>query len=611
MKKRTLALLLAILVVCVSGCKTAVSTTTPAVTTKAEQSITQTETLTETTTAESEEPETTIAEAAVPVYKDSSWRAKTDSVTLTVASTLQYANVPAYPTWNTDPISRMITNLTGVTLEVKYTGDPDAMIMGSMFETLNTKGDMVDLIVVENEHEINKFIASGEVHAIDELAEQYCPEFWDAFDPMEVENNRSGDGHIYAIRTGYRDDAYYANDSFGVAVPRNMVLKTTVMDAVGGTIPTSVEELEKLLYTVKEKGESLMITDPLRIAHPLDSPVADWMGLTQELVWDGEKVRTPYANGNWLEYFSLMNRWYRDGVLKLPVYDLNVPEVQGFATDEDKKAFLKSNFMTSNPTVCFASTYRMGTGSGVQFREGTKEHDTPLPYHLIQEPLTWQGEMKYTASDNEIGFTSGTSVATMIGKANEPERAMLYLQFLAGEEGSKLTKWGIEGTHYEFNANKEPEIIEKYKCDSCHLLFVEGVDQWAYLYDMNTYSSLSQSENYYYSNSDYLAFREMQLNAERINKKYAAENRDPVLAFAPLSPDHGLYGKYQTIEALWRDAAYDMVTAANEEEVELLWKELQDEIQKLGLSEIESTMTVQYQDALARYQAAGFFTEEE
>ena len=52
-----------------------------------------------------------------------------------------------------------------------------------------------------------------------------------------------------------------------------------------------------------------------------------------------------------------------------------------------------------------------------------------------------------------------------------------------------------------------------------------------------------------------------------------------------------------------------MVTAPDADEVEILWTEFQNEIQKLGLADIEATMTAQYQDALARYQAAGFFTE--
>jgi len=554
-------------------------------------------------------PAERLTDTPTPVYKDSSWRAKTEPVTLTVASMLQDSSVLDFPTWFENPISRMVTNLTGVTLEVKYDANPSTLIMGSMAETLDMKDDYVDLIVVESEEDITKLIASGEVHAIDELAKQYCPEFWDAFDPIEVENNRSGDGHIYVIRTGYRDDAYYANDSLGLPVTRKMLLKTPVLDSLSGSVPKSVEELEKLLYTVKEKGSSLMITDPLRIGHPLDSPIADWMGLTQELVWDGEKVRTPYTNGEWLEYFRLMNRWYNDGILKLPVYDMNDPSVQGFSSDEEKQNFLGRMFMESSNGTVFAAGYCWRTGSGMPMREGTREHDTPLPYYLIQEPLTWRGETKYAAADNEIGFTEGRSRAVLIGKANQPERALLYLQFLASEEGTKLTRWGLEGTHYQLDENKMPEVIEKYRADSSYLLTREGVDIWAYVYDMTTSSLLTYSQDYNVSNSDRLALREMQLNAERINKKYAAQNRNPVLAFAPLSPDHGLYGKYQTIEALWRDAAYNMVTAPDEDEVEILWGQLQDEIQKLGLAEIEATMTAQYLEALERYQKAGFFHE--
>ena len=101
----------------------------------------------------------------------------------------------------------------------------------------------------------------------------------------------------------------------------------------------------------------------------------------------------------------------------------------------------------------------------------------------------------------------------------------------------------------------------------------------------------------------------MKQNAERNYKKLAEKNRDPVISFAKLPAEHGLQTQYQQIKDLWNDTADKMITAQNEAEVELLWREMQQEIQKLGIYDIEAALTGLYQDALARYQAAGFFTE--
>ena len=509
----------------------------------------------------------------------------------------------------------MIMNTTGVSLKIVQKGDPDGLLFGSMAETLFMKNLYPDIIVVEQEDDIAKLIGSGEVYAIDELVEQYCPEFWDAFDPMEMVNNQSADGHIYAIRTGYRDDAYYAEDGFGISVPRNMVLRSDILEKLGASVPKSVEELESLLYTVKAKGESLGIAMPLRMASPLYSPVTDWMGLTQELIWNEEKqkVETPYQNGQWLEYFKLMNRWYKDGVLKLPDYSVDDPSLQGVNDEAERKQILNQNFMSSSNDgqACFAAAYDYHTSAGVIYRDGMEKQATPFPYHLIQEPLTYQGQMKFDPADNEIGFTTGYSTAVLLGKGNEPERALLFLQYLASDSATRLTKWGLEGTHYHLD--EEGWLIAPENATDEMMKFMnprfEGIHNWGYLYDTNVYMKSPFSPKFYIGPADQADMRLMRLNAERIYKEHTEDNRNPVLHFAELSPMHGFYERYQQIQALWEATAYDMVTAPDTETVELLWKDMSNEIQLLGLSDIEDTMTGQYLDALKRYQAAGFFLE--
>jgi len=242
MKKRQMALLLALCMVLSLG-MTACSNTTGG---SSQTTSAAAGTAVQTTTAVEE----TTAAAEGPIYKDNTWRGTTDPVTLKVASVLHRNGMPE---WSEDEISRMIMNTTGVSLKIVQKGDPDGLLFGSMAETLFMKNLYPDIIVVEQEDDIAKLIGSGEVYAIDELVEQYCPEFWDAFDPMEMVNNQSADGHIYAIRTGYRDDAYYAEDGFGISVPRNMVLRSDILEKLGASVPKSVEELESLLYTVRPR----------------------------------------------------------------------------------------------------------------------------------------------------------------------------------------------------------------------------------------------------------------------------------------------------------------------------------------------------------------------
>ena len=49
--------------------------------------------------------------------------------------------------------------------------------------------------------------------------------------------------------------------------------------------------------------------------------------------------------------------------------------------------------------------------------------------------------------------------------------------------------------------------------------------------------------------------------------------------------------------------------APNEEAVAEGWEKLMGDMTMAGLDSLEAEMTVRFKDALARYQAAGYFTE--
>ena len=53
-----------------------------------------------------------------------------------------------------------------------------------------------------------------------------------------------------------------------------------------------------------------------------------------------------------------------------------------------------------------------------------------------------------------------------------------------------------------------------------------------------------------------------------------------------------------------------MVTAPSDEAVVQRWEALQQQVLQEGIDQVEAAMTQRYQEALARYQAAGFFLEE-
>ena len=535
--------------------------------------------------------------------------ASVQPVRLTLDSTIQLrgtAEKPA-PEWGEDPVSRLLGDMAGVSVILNR--NRDDILGDSLADVLIASGDFSDLIYVSTQEDIAKLANADYASALDELAAACCPTFWDAFDPMIPLNNQAEDGHIYALRKGYRDDHFYDDPNLPLAPPRMMALRTDWLEKMGAELPQSVEELEGLLYRAGERAGELGISVPLRLTGPLDAPLTDWMGLAQEPVWDPaeQKVCTPYRERGWLDYFLLLNQWYRDGVLGLPEGDdpwtayISRTRDSAFATAYDNQKIYAAEAL-------------------FVLREGAQGHDTPFPYALLEEPLAYQGQIAPYAADHDA-YSTQVSVHTgaiMISKSSlKQEAAIRFLHFLAGGEAMEMVRWGVEGMHYERTEAGDIRYLPEYQYEDAWVFYTNppkmrkaGIDYWLWVEDATVNGLLDASPEAYYTNSDRIALRAMEIRAGQRYKAYAAQDRNPVLTFAELPSGHGLYEASQRIAGAWLDAAREMVTAPSGEAVIQEWEAFQQQLIQEGIDGVEAAMTQRYQEALARYQAAGFFLEE-
>ena len=202
----------------------------------------------------------------------------------------------------------------------------------------------------------------------------------------------------------------------------------------------------------------------------------------------------------------------------------------------------------------------------------------------------------------------------MIGSSSlKQERAIKFMQFLAGSEGGRLTRWGIEGVHYERRENGSVRFIGDYRYPENYLFDggtekrrMAGIDYWLLMENTVANGLHDAWPEAYYTNSDRIALRAMEIRAGQRYKGYAVKDRNPVRSFAELPGGHGLYGP----ASAWLAAAQEMVTAPSDGAVVQRWEALQQQVLQEGIGQVEAAMTQRYQEALARYQAAGFFLEE-
>jgi putative aldouronate transport system substrate-binding protein len=242
--------------------------------------------------------------------------------------------------------------------------------------------------------------------------------------------------------------------------------------------------------------------------------------------------------------------------------------------------------------------------------------------------LTYQGEVRLQAADQAIAEwddSLGKGIERYAGTfitrgCSNPERAILFLQFLKSDEGAKLTRWGLEKEQYTLDENGL--LVYNKDCQQSNKLLYDanvnedavgrnkGINYWNFVDNSWVAGILDGSPIAYVSNKKTLAMRQAVIQAGISYKKYLAKNKNPVFSFAWPNADSPDDQKIKAIQARWEEGALAIITqSTNDLDVEAAWDKLVVELTSMGLDAMEDNMTVRFVDALKRYQAAGYFTD--
>ena len=539
-----------------------------------------------------------------------------EPVTLTLSSTLQHINADgAYPAWAEDAVSRRIADMTGVQLVLELGNETESTHFdaGGMLQVMLSSGDLSDLIFVRQQKDIDRLSDSAYSQPLDVLAAEHCPEFWDSLDPLEILNNQQEDGHVYALPKGYYTQQVYDDPQIPIEVPRTLYLRRDLLQRLGREMPASVEELESLLYQVKDQAQSLGIQYPLRQINAVSSPLAEWMGVKRYVYWDAEarSVKTPLRQDAWLPYFLRMNQWYRDGVLALP--DVEAPWRSG--SDESLGPVI--DYFEETTAYSFATVADEILPAASSMYVLDEDPTTPFAHAYVTAPLTYEGEVRLQAADTAIGGQGDQGALFISTSCVRADRAICFMQYLKSQEGAQLTHWGVQDEHYTLDEDGFVTFTADYAYpqqmvdDMGFMSSVKkaGVDYWTLMDNSLVTGRLNASPTAYCTNPDLLEIRKMKIEAGVNYKAYAAQNKVPALYFAePHEGDAG-YDEYLALLDTWHHAAWEMVTAPSSQQVESLWAQLMQELSTAGLDAMESAMTARFADALERYHAAGYFTD--
>lgn len=348
------------------------------------------------------------------------WKQKTDPVTLDY-----YANFAWFSLdWN-DKTSARVTEKTGVDLNLSKPVTDDGQKLNMMIA-----GDQLpDLMTVDkNDAALKTMIEAGMLWSIDDLIEQYAPQMKDLLPKEALTDYRAADGKTYQITTWIKGEAWQkAAREYDQLIGTNqpvVSIRSDYYEEVGRPEIKTMEDFIEVLSLIKEKHP-----DKIGFYPSDESMSASTFGKSAELGFYGKQVG---LSTNYIVKDGEVKWVVRDDTFKIPMKYLNEMYLKDLLTKDpfiDTKDVAKAK-IEKGDVIAYCGA--IGDGKAVPADNPDTQFEILPPFESYKEIRTGTGWL-----------------ATVVPKScKDPERAILFLEYLASAEGHCDVSWGIQGDEY-------------------------------------------------------------------------------------------------------------------------------------------------------------------
>ncbi|KWX74416.1 ABC transporter substrate-binding protein [Paenibacillus riograndensis] len=361
-----------------------------------------------------------------------------------------FIDAPWYPVkeWK-GPVADKITEKTGVKLKVTVATDDKQLPL------MIASGDLPDLVFTYSN--VGRMSDSKLSYPWNELIEKYAPDF--KIDKTRIAIHTMDDGNFYTVRNSFATQEEMKQNKYSIGSDGNpgIAVREDILKELGNPPINSLDDFVKVLGMVKKKYPDMvpLIMDKDWLEQYFLQQFGTGVLLDGWYEQDG-KVDYSIRQPKMLEFFKFMNSLYRNGYILAENFALANDQIDDqYATNG--KAFAHSH------TVATADTDNIkikSSGSG------------SYTFKMLPSALTKDAKVVSTG----LGFAG-----TFITKKNkDPETSIKFLQYLASDEGKKLTMFGVEGEHWTWNNEGHPDL--KYNPSDADFVNGNGI-KWWYLYN--------------------------------------------------------------------------------------------------------------------------------
>lgn len=443
---------------------------------------------TETPKATEEAGEPTEAAEVVPGWQQH----KDDKVTFTWYINFSWFTTP----WGENLISKTITEETGVNIEFVVPAGSEAEKLNSLIAS-DTLPDLVTLGWYEPQ--VKDIIADGMVYALDELATEYDPYWFEVADPGRVGWFTQEDGHVYGYPNSSFSPADYEKYD-NISSNQTFLVRKDIYEAIGSPDMTTPEGFKAAVKAAVEKypeinGQPIIPIGAHEFApngnNSFDNYLSNFLAVPYEK--DG-KVYDRFTDAELVRWLKTFRELGQEGYLADDIFI-------------DKRAQMEEKIAQG---LYFCMLYQRTDLANQE--KILYEKDPNSIYIAVDGPKNSNGDA-YTLPGTGInGWT-----LTMISKNCErPDRAIELFSYLMSEHGQLMTWLGVEGVTWDYVdgvptmkqevrdlLNKDrSEYDKQYGSDSAYWMFQDNamalkwavptaeplgqMERWTYPYVMST-----------------------------------------------------------------------------------------------------------------------------